>query len=226
VRRCFPEAIRPIAGALVLSASLLAAGPARGQDPPAGVSWATARAHDQTRQGDLHAACVETSAAIASYLEALGFDATYGPAYLGLAAAYVTRGDVREAERTYAMGIEHVPGFAEALIGRGRLRASLHRPAEAALDFQEAAALRPDAIDVLRDLTAALVAAGALPAALAVTRRIAVLADEQHDARAAAEARVGSKALALIVAEADPVTAGRSGRGEARRALWAWTQRR
>ena len=230
MRPLLVDALRRISGALALAAALLAAGPAEGQEPPAPASWATTQAAEQTRQGLAHAARGETSEAIARYLDAIGFDATHGPAYLALAAAYEARGDVKEAERTYAVALSHVPGFAEALIGRGRLRAALHRAPEAAADFQEAAALRPEAIGVLRELEATLVAAGALPAALAVARRIAALAEEQHDARAAAEARVGSKALALIVAEADPVTAGKTGRGEARRALWAWarawTQRR
>jgi tetratricopeptide (TPR) repeat protein len=223
-----PDALRRIPGGVVLAAVLLAAGPLHADEPPdpAPASWATSQAAELTRQGRAHAAHGEASLAIERYLAAVGFDATYGPAYLALASAYEAAGDVKEAERTYAVGIDHVPGFADALLGRGRLRAALHRMSEALADFEEAASLRPDAIGVLRELYGAYVAAGALPAALAVTRRIAVLADDQRDARAAAEARVGSKALALLVGDADPVTAGKTGRGEARRALWAWTRRR
>jgi tetratricopeptide (TPR) repeat protein len=217
VRRLTPTAL--------VAAAILVAAPARADEPAATVPWATAQAAEMTRQGRAHAARGETTEAIARYLDAVGFDATYGPAYLALASAYESTGDVREAERTYAVGIEHVPGFADALIGRGRLRAALHRAPEAIADFQEAAALRPDAIAVQRELEGALVAAGALPAALAVARRIAALADDQRDARAAADARIRARALALIVADADPVTAGK-GRGDVRSALSAWSRRR
>jgi tetratricopeptide (TPR) repeat protein len=162
---------------------------------------------------------------VARYLEAVKLDPTYGPAYLGLAAQYEARGDDREAERTNAVGREHVPGFGEALLARARLRAKLKRPEDAIADLEAAVNLDPDALPVLEELSAAYVAARALPAALAVTRRLALVADAQKDAASAGKARIRARALAMLVGDADPVTAGKNGRGAVRSAI-AGTARR
>jgi hypothetical protein len=66
----------------------------------------------------------------------------------------------------------------------------------------------------------------ALPAALAVTRRIVDLSDLQRDGRAGAEARVTLRALALLVGSVDPVAAGAAGRGLVRSALALHAKRR
>jgi tetratricopeptide (TPR) repeat protein len=211
-----PRRLSPAALAL---ATLLAAGAARADDPP--VSWATAQAIQRTRLGRDHAAQGEPEAAVRSYLDAIGFDATYGPAYLALGDLQAAQGDVGEAERAFSMGIDHVAGFTDALLARAKLRARLHRGAEAIGDLEAAAALRPEAAGVLRALTDAYIAARALPAALAVTRRRLALAEAQGDARDAGEARAEARALAGLVGEVDPVTAGSRGRGAVRRALWA-----
>jgi tetratricopeptide (TPR) repeat protein len=190
------------------------------------VSWATAQAAQRTRLGRDHAAQGEVDLAVRSYLDAIAFDATYGPAYLALGEIQAARGDAAEAERAFSMGIDHVAGFAEAFVARGRLRARSHRAAEAIADLEAAADLRPEAPGVLRELTDAYIAARALPAALAVTRRRLALAEAQGDGRAAGEARAEARALVGLVGEVDPVTAGGSGRGAVRRALWAATRRR
>jgi hypothetical protein len=103
-------------------------------------------------------------------------------------------------------------------VARGRLRARTNRPEEAVVDLEAAVAIEP-AVPLLRELAAAYVTTRALPAALAVTRRMASVAEAQGDVAAATEARVRAKALALLVGEADPVTAGRAGRGPVRNAL-------
>src|SRR5262249_55095206 len=118
------------------------------------------------------------------------------------------------------------PGFADALVARGRLRARTNRPEEAVADLEAAVAIEPAALPVLRELAAAYVTTRALPAALAVTRRVAALAEAPGDATAAAEAKVRAKALALLVGEVDPVTAGRVGRGPVRAALALGARRR
>jgi tetratricopeptide (TPR) repeat protein len=205
---------------LTVLALALAAAPARADEPAAaGTSWATTQATELVRQARDHVARGESGTAVARYLEAIKLDPTYAPAYLGLAAQYEARGDVVEAERTYAVALDHVPGFAEALVARGRLRARLRRQEEAIGDLEAAVTITPEALPILRELAAAYVAARALPAALAVTRRIAAVAEAQQDAAAAAEAKLKAKALALLVGEADPVTAGRTGRGPVRNAL-------
>ncbi len=183
------------------------------------MSWATAQAGELTRQGRDRAARGEIDAAASRFLEAIKFDATFGPAYLGLAALHEASGDLREAERAYAMGLERVPRFVEGFRGRARVYLRQGRHAEAIADAQAAADLVPDAIEVLRELGAAFVAAGALPAALAVTRRIEALAEARGDSGALAEARIRARALGILVAELDPVLAGGAGRGLVRRAL-------
>jgi tetratricopeptide (TPR) repeat protein len=193
--------------------------------PPA-MSWATHQAAEHTRMGHHHAAEGDHEAALRAFLDAVRFDATYGPAYLALGKAYQDGGDTREAERALSMGIDHVAGFAEGFVARGKLRARLHRTAEAIADFEAAESLRPEALGILRELGGAYIAAGALPAALAAARRRLAVAEAQGDKRAAGEARVEARALAGLVGEVDPVTAGASGRGPVRRALWAADKRR
>jgi tetratricopeptide (TPR) repeat protein len=192
--------------------------------PP--VSWATTQAIERTRLGREAAARGEQETALRDFLDAVSFDATYGPAYLALGAAYAARGDVREAERALSTGIDHVAGFAEGFLARGKLRAHLHRGAEAIADFEAAASLQPEGLAILRELGAAYIAAGCLPAALAVARRRLSVAEAQGDPRVAAEARTEVRALAGLVGEIDPVTAGASGRGPVRRALWVAEKKR
>ncbi len=157
------------------------------------MSWATTQAAQRTRLGRDHAARGEPEAALRAFLDAVSFDATYGPAYLALGETYEARGDVREAERAFSTGIDHVSGFADAFVARGKLRAHLHRGADAIADFEAAVSLRPDALGVLRELAGAYIAAGALPAALAVARRRLTMAEAQGDTRAAGEARVEAR---------------------------------
>lgn len=208
-----------------LAAPLAMSAPARADDPAA-VSWATTQAIELSRQAREHAARGDAGVAITRYVDALKLDPTYGPAYLGLAAMYEARGDTLEAERTYAVGLDHVPGFGEALVARARLRARAHRNEEAVGDLEAALALDGDAVPVLRELAAAYVAARALPAALAVARRMIAAAEVHHDAAAAGEARIKVKALSLLVGELDPVVAGKAGRGAVRHALWLGARRR
>jgi tetratricopeptide (TPR) repeat protein len=189
-------------------------------------SWATAQAVERTRLGRDHAARGDLDAALRSYLDAVSFDATYGPAYLALGETYQARGDAGEAERAFSMGIDHVAGFAEGLLARGKLRARLHRSAGAIADLEAAEGLRPEALGILRELTSAYIAAGALPAALAAARHRLALAEAQGDKRAAGDARVEARALVGLVGDVDPVTAGGSGRGSVRRALWAAEKKR
>lgn len=228
-RRChraasgYDRLVRAPAFAAALATALCLAGGARGDEAP---SWATAQAAALSREARDHAARGEAEAAIARYVEALRLDTTYAPAYLGLAAQYEARGDFTEAERTYAVGLDHVPGFTAALVSRGRLRARLGRAAEAIGDLEAAASIDAAALPVLRELAAAYVAVRALPAALAVTRRMAAEADRAGDATAATEARVQARALSLLVGDADPVAAGRAGRGAVRSALARLAKRR
>jgi tetratricopeptide (TPR) repeat protein len=211
----------PLAAAF---SALLASAQVFGDDAgQAQASWATAQARTLTREGEIHVRCNEGDSALRSFLEAIRFDATYPPAYLALAEIYEARGDFGEADRALSMGIEHVVGFFDALWRRGKLRGRQHRGPEAIGDLEAAASLRPEEA-VLRDLSAAYVSARALPAALAVARRRLRLAEGLGDAASIAQARLEVRALAGIVAEADPVSLGARGRGPVRHALWAVDQ--
>jgi tetratricopeptide (TPR) repeat protein len=199
------------------AAALISLGAARGEAEP--INWATTQAAELTRQGRAHVGQGDVMTARRRYLDAIGFDPTYGPAYLALGELHESVGDPKEAERAYSMGIDHVVDFTEARLSRAHLYLRQQRRDDAIVDLEAAARQRPDDVAILRELSSAYVASSLLPAALSVTRRIVALLDANRDARAAAEARVATRALAALVADADPVTAGISQRGEVRRAL-------
>src|SRR4051794_9308471 len=111
---------RTVALGIALAPQPVAARPMAAQDPapssplpPTAVapvvpvastqSWATSQAAELPRQGKEHAARGEGATATRRYLDAIGFDATYGPAYLALGALHEQAGDPREAERAYTM---------------------------------------------------------------------------------------------------------------------------
>ncbi|MDI3291154.1 tetratricopeptide repeat protein [Polyangium sp. 15x6] len=202
-------------GCAALVVTLAAEG--RAQDD--GTSWATKQAAELVRQGTAHAARGDGAAATRRLLEAISFDPTYGPAYLALAAQHEATGDVVEAERVYAAGLERVAGFADGHAARGKLRRHLGRLREAAADFEAALSFAPDHVAVLENLYATYVALSALPAALATSRRMEALAEARGDATAHNEARARSRALVVLLAELDPVTADARDRGPLRRAL-------
>jgi tetratricopeptide (TPR) repeat protein len=182
-------------------------------------SWATTQARELTRQGEAHAARGDSATAMRRLLEAVSLDPSFGSAYLALAALHEASGDSVEAERVYAVGLERVAGFAEGHLARGKLRKKLGRLREAAADFEAASSLAPEDASALEGLASTYVALGAWPAALAVSRRIEAIAAARGDAAALKEARTRSRALAALVAEADPVTAGAHDRGPVRSAL-------
>jgi tetratricopeptide (TPR) repeat protein len=206
-------------------AALVAASPARADEGP---SWATSQAAELTRQGREHAAQGDTDTAVRRYLDAIKFDPTYATAYLSLGALQEAAGDPREAERTYSTGLDHVNGFGEGHRARARLRLRQKRLAEAVADLEAAVGYAPADLAALRELASAYVEIGALPAALAVTRRVVWVAEEAGDAKVAGEARVSARALSLLVGGVDPVMAGGrgSGRGAVRSALASLARRR
>jgi tetratricopeptide (TPR) repeat protein len=200
----------------VALAALLTSATAAAQETK---GWATTQAAELTRQGKEHAANGDVDTAARRFVDAIALDGTYAPAYLALGNLREAGGDAREAERAYSLGIDHVPGFADGYVARAQLRRRHRRLAEALADLEAARALRPDDPAILGDLTSAFIEASALPAALAVARRLEALADDSGSARALAEARQKVRALAILVGEVDPVVAGVSQRGAVRRAL-------
>jgi tetratricopeptide (TPR) repeat protein len=217
--------LRPVmlAAALAALSPLPLPGVARADDA---VSWATAQAIELTRQGREHAGRGDGDTAMRRYLDAIRFDPTYGAAYLDLGALQEAAGDPREAEKTYATGLDHVTTFAEGHRARARLRLRQKRVAEAVADLEAAASLEPADLATLRELGGAYVIAGALPAALASLRRVAAIAEASGEAQIAGEARVRARALSLLLGAVDPVAAGSVGRGPVRSALAAAARRR
>ena len=188
-------------------------------DQDTSTSWATSQATELTARGKADAARGDAASATRRYLEAIRFDATYAPVYLALGQLYEQTGAPRDAERAYAMGIEHVAGFVEARVARAHLAVRGKRWDDAAIDLDAASRARPDDLGLLRELLQAYNAADAQPAALATARRMEATAARLGDATATNEARVLSRALSLLLGEADPVAAGRASRGDVRRAL-------
>ncbi|UQA56036.1 tetratricopeptide repeat protein [Polyangium aurulentum] len=205
-------ALQSAAIALAIASALPAA---HAEEP----GWSTAQAAELTRQAVAHAESGDRSAAAKRFLEAIRFDPTYGPAYLGLAALHEASGDVVEAERVYQMGLERVARFSAGHLARARLRKRTGRLADAANDLEAARALAPDDPALLGELCATYISLGALPAALDASRRLEALAEARGDTGALKESRVRSRALANLIAEADPVTAGGQERGLVRRAI-------
>jgi tetratricopeptide (TPR) repeat protein len=156
-----------------------------------------ARAHEAAREDDL---------AARRYLEALELDPTAAEAYLGLGALRMRLGDAREAERVYAVALEHVPGLRKALEGRARARWSLGRHEEAEGDMEAYALLEGDPMG-FRELAEWCGQDGRSPAQLAAWRRVLDLAVKARNPDLAREARRMVRALQVIVSPADPVVA-------------------
>jgi tetratricopeptide (TPR) repeat protein len=214
---------RALALALAASVGLVVGAPAQAR---AETSWATAQAVEMTRQGQEHATHGDASVGARRFLDAINFDPTYAPAYLALGQLYEASGDPVEAERAYSMGIDHVARWADGLRARARLRARLGRPAESVGDLEAAADAAPDDPALLVELEEAYVSTRSLVAALAVARRREALAARHADRGALSDARVRVRALALLVGEVDPVTAGERDRGLVRSALARLARRR
>jgi tetratricopeptide (TPR) repeat protein len=185
---------------------------------PANESWATSRARERVATAERLAGQGEVDGALASLREALTFDPTFTPAYVALGRLHASRGDLAEAELVLAHGLERTTGDAELVRARGRVRKSAGRLDEAARDLELAARARPHEADGWRELLAAHVEGHNLAAALGVVRRLVSLARETADSEAERRELVRARALGLLVAELDPVSAG-GDRGLVRAAL-------
>ena len=181
-------------------------------------NWATQRARELVVQGDGHREQGHVDLAIERYRQAIEIDPTFGQAYLALGRLRESTGDLLEAERTYAAGIEHINGFAEGLLARGELRAHTAKPDAALSDMMAALALHDDDMAALRRVRETSIALGRLPVALAVDRRLGAVAHDKGDAAAEHEAAVTASALEMLVGFVDPVAAG-TDRGAVRIAL-------
>lgn len=190
-------------------------------DSPAQENWATQRARALTEQGRAHRKSGNTNQAVARFNEALAIDGTFGDAYIELALLREASGELDEAERVLAVGLERIPGFVEGLAARGDLYGRAKRYDQATTTFLQLSAMKPDDEPTLHKVLINATRARLLPVALASARRLASLAAKREDQAAAKDARLTAKALARLVGEADPVAQGKRLSDPIRRALAA-----
>jgi tetratricopeptide (TPR) repeat protein len=194
----------------VVVLALLVACPAHGSSALELVK--IARAHEVSRQDDL---------ALKRYMDALAIDPTCDEAYLGLGALRARRGDLREAERVYSVALEHRPQLREARTARAFVRRALGATEDAIDDLLTAS---EDDVTALRTIATWHGEDGQVPAQLATWRRIAARA-ETGEVALQNEARTMVRALAVLVATADPVAAPPEDASPLRRWLGALARR-
>lgn len=173
-------------------------------------------ADELVRMAKAHEAAKDDDLALRRYTEALGIDPASEAAYLGLAALREKRGEPREAERTYAVGLEHVPQSTDLRLARARLLWTTGRFADAEADARAVAAKD---LHALEELAAWNEREGWFPAALAWTRDLATSAAARGDQERATKARAHERALLQLVGDVDPVTRPDRGHGAVRSAL-------
>jgi tetratricopeptide (TPR) repeat protein len=204
----------------LLAALLWSAGAAAQTEP-----LVTTQARDLVAQGEAEERAGRPERATQLYVDALTLDATMGRAYLLLGQRREQEGDPREAERVFTAGAEHVPGFAEVVAARARLRWRSSRHAEALDDLAAAAAMNPNEAPLWEELAGWSVERGRFVQALALYRRFRRLAEASNDAPAIARARLKIRALSALSAEADLLRAGHPAAGSTRRAIEALARR-
>jgi tetratricopeptide (TPR) repeat protein len=208
-------------GVSAVSLALVLAPQTAAADNPTQENWATQRARALTEQGRAHRKSGDSARAITRFNEALAIDATFGDAYIELAALREASGELDEADRVLAVGLERIPGFVEGLAARGQLYGRAKRYNEATTVFLELAAMKPDDEPTLRKVLQNAMRARQLPVALAAARRLASLAARRDDPVAVKDARLTVKALARLLGEVDPVVQGKRSGDRVRRALAA-----
>jgi tetratricopeptide (TPR) repeat protein len=181
-------------------------------------NWATRRAVELVDAGEAHQRLGEVDAAVDNYRQAIASDPTFGRAYIALAALRTATGDLEEAERTYAAGIDHVLGFVEGHVARASLLVGEHKYDAAVSDLVEATALDPTNLSIANRLCEVAISAGRLPLALAAARRLVEIAHTAGDPSVEKSARVTVTALSRLLGPVDPVVAGVD-RGAVRRAI-------
>lgn len=179
-------------------------------------SWARAAARARLERGERHEKRGDAAQALAEYNDAVRLDPSFGEAYLRIASLRHRLGDPREAERAYEQALRSPATRAAALAGRSRARRALGRTEDAFRDLEAAVVLEPTR-ERLEELAGWYVERRAWPAALVAWRRVLSLLEE-HPRTERGKAELSIRALTLLAADADPVSAG-SGRGWVRSAL-------
>jgi TolB-like protein/Tfp pilus assembly protein PilF len=102
---------------------------------------------------------------------AIGLDASYGPAWAGLATVHATLyewfggrdDDLAKADRASRRALELAPGLAEAYVARGFTLSLSRRYEEAALEFEAAIRLNPNLFDAYYYYARSSFASGDIP---------------------------------------------------------------
>lgn len=189
------------------------------KEPEAQENWATARARLLTEQGVAHRKSGHADAAVSRLLEAISIDGTFGPAYLALASLREASGEWEEALHVLDMGIDRITGFDEGLVARAAVLTRAKQYASATAAYLTVLQRHSDDEASLRQLLVVAPRASLLPVALGASRRLMALCRERADAPCEKEARLTTRALESLIAEADPVTRGAKHGDRVRRAL-------
>jgi tetratricopeptide (TPR) repeat protein len=183
------------------------------------MSWATRSAQRWCEKARRHEQHRHHTRALDAYSRAIQADATYGPAYLGLARLRERLDDLREAERLYSRAIQLPDVAAEALARRAALRRALGEPAAALRDLEAAVETGPEVPKHLERLGEWYVLARNWSAALATHRRLEAALIRAGDPQAAEQVHVKVRALTVLAGATDPVSAGRDHPNWVRRSL-------
>ena len=144
--------------------------------------------------------------AITAYSESIKLDPSRGETLLALAKLRERLGESTEAELLLSSAARYSGVAAEALTLRAHIRAAQGRTQEAAKDLEYAAKLAPDDVAKTQELSAMYAARGAWLPALSLWRRAAAVSREADTDR---QTKLQVRALTLLSAELDPVTAGK-----------------
>jgi tetratricopeptide (TPR) repeat protein len=144
--------------------------------------------------------------AITAYSESIKLDPSRAETLLALAKLRMRLGESNEAELLLSSAARYSSVAAEALTLRAHLRQTQGRGQEAAKDLENAAKLSPDDVARTQELSAMYAARGAWPPALSLWRRAAAVSREADTDR---QTKLQVRALTLLSADLDPVTAGK-----------------
>jgi tetratricopeptide (TPR) repeat protein len=170
-------------------------------------SWPRASARALAARAERLVERGETAEAMRLFNDAIRMDPSFAPAYLALGALRQAQRDHAEAERLYTEATRFPEATAEALERRARARRERGRQAEAFDDLRAAIEQDPRAKHRLRLLASWYVERRAWPAALGTWRRLAALLEQEGASEELRQARVQIRALGMLAAELDPVTA-------------------
>lgn len=193
--------LRPLAIAILLSATIAATTTNARADPTASAKLLVAQGRERFAAGD-------DLTAMKRFFEAMEMDPSNADGYLGLAEVRVKRGELSEAEALDSLAIAHAPMSGRAWLARGRVRRRLAHRDAASVDLgvalAESVEPTPLRAEILRDITALERELGRPAAELGAWRMLRATAEALGDAETEKEASIQSRALGLYLGDLDP----------------------